>query len=52
MKTVSSCTTLSPAASRIVQRRTQMFVHSYLYYVLNQPIVSDQHGSAGPMTWC
>lgn len=37
----SSCATLSPAASRIVQRRTQMFVHSYLYYVLDQPIVSD-----------
>lgn len=41
MKTAGSCATLSPAASRIVQRRTQMFVHSYLYYVLDQPIVSD-----------
>lgn len=41
MTAASSCATLSPAASRIVQRRTQMFVHSYLYYVLDQPIVSD-----------
>jgi hypothetical protein len=31
----------TPVAERIVQRRTQMFVHSYLYYVLDQPIVSD-----------
>lgn len=31
----------TPAAERIVQRRTQMFVHSYLYYVLDRPIVSD-----------
>lgn len=32
---------LSPAGSKIVQRRIQMFVHSYLYYVLDRPIVSD-----------
>lgn len=31
----------TPVAERIVQRRTQMFVHSYLYYVLDRPIVSD-----------
>ena len=32
---------LSPAAAAIVQRRTQMLVHSYLYYALNTSIVSD-----------
>jgi len=26
---------------RIRQRRAQMLIHSYLYYVLDQPIVSD-----------
>lgn len=31
---------MTPAAL-IAQRRTQMVVHSYLYYVLDQPIVSD-----------
>jgi hypothetical protein len=29
------------SAALIAQRRTQMVVHSYLYYVLDQPIVSD-----------
>lgn len=29
-------------ASRIIQRRTQMFIHSYLYYALDRPIVDDQ----------
>lgn len=28
-------------AALIAQRRTQMVIHSYLYYVLDQPIVSD-----------
>lgn len=29
------------SAALITQRRTQLVVHSYLYYVLDQPIVSD-----------
>lgn len=29
------------SAALIAQRRAQMIVHSYLYYVLDQPIVSD-----------
>jgi hypothetical protein len=32
---------LSPAARLIIQRRIQMFIHSYLYYVLDTPIISD-----------
>lgn len=32
---------LTPAGSKIVQRRIQMLVHSYLYYALDNPIVSD-----------
>lgn len=37
---------LPPAASTIVQRRIQMFIHSYLYYVLDRPIVSDHQWQA------
>lgn len=29
------------SAALIAQRRTQLVIHSYLYYVLDQPIVSD-----------
>lgn len=40
-QTRTDTATRTPVTERIVQRRTQMFVHSYLYYVLDRPIVSD-----------
>lgn len=30
-----------PLVDTIRQRRTQMLVHSYLYYVLDSPVISD-----------
>lgn len=30
-----------PLVDKIRQRRTQMLVHSYLYYVLDSPVISD-----------
>lgn len=35
---VNAVQTLS---EKIKQRRTQMLIHSYLYYVLDSPVVSD-----------
>jgi len=41
MKKAGQPASLSAAARRIIQRRTQMLVHSYLYYALDSPIVQD-----------
>lgn len=30
-----------PLGDKIRQRRTQMLVHSYLYYVLDSPVITD-----------
>ena len=32
---------IPPLIDKIRQRRTQMMVHSYLYYILDSPIISD-----------
>lgn len=37
---------MTTAAAKIMQRRIQMFVHSYLYYALSTSIVSDHQFDA------
>ena len=35
-------TTLQTFSEKLKQRRSQMLIHSYLYYLLDNPIISDE----------